>query len=209
MARRPITEIKELNKKSGLVGFEAIWQHILDVKNKPFTVKDIEMQTNVRRDTVRDYINRLKRAGYLEKLPDIRQTNTQYKAYLYKAIKRPLKAPRLQRDGTVVTQGRGRDQMWRTIKMIGAFTAKDLAVSATTKEVKVAEGYAEDYIKFLYRAGYLKCTKAHKVSGGKATYRLLPGKNTGPKPPQIQRTKEVFDPNLEKVMWSSKGGLHE
>ena len=139
MARRKITDITDTNKKRGLVGFEAIWKHIIEQKDNAFTVKDIELQTNIRKDTVRDYLMRLKRAGFIEQLQEKKHITPQYKAYLYKAVKTPLKAPRLQRDGTVVTQGRGREQMWRAIKMIGTFTAKDLAVSATTKDTKIAE----------------------------------------------------------------------
>lgn len=207
MARRTVTEMKPLKDK-GLRGYEAIWAHIMSHGTEAFTLTDIEKQTNAKRHTVRDYLLRLMRAGYVERLADKRDL-----AYLYKAIKRPLKAPRLRRDGTHVTQGSGRDHMWRTMKMLRNFTAKDLAISASTKDVQIKESTAEDYIKFLHRAGYLKVSRPHKkgwaTTGHKASYIFIPGKNTGPAAPMIQRVKQVYDPNLEQVVWPIKGGDHE
>ncbi len=98
--------------------------------------------------------------------------------------------------------------MWRAIRMMGAFTAPELALVASTETTKVSCGYAENYIHHLSKAGYLKIVTPHKGGKGRtiASYRLLSNKNTGPRPPVIQGTKAVFDQNLQKVVWQ-KGGL--
>lgn len=50
----------------------------------------------------------------------------------------------------------------------------------------------------LLNTGFLRVVqKADPVKGRIATYRLI--RNDGPKPPQIQRVKQVFDPNTGKV----------
>ncbi|HHO8287620.1 TPA: hypothetical protein ACRXVW_006473, partial [Pseudomonas aeruginosa] len=38
-------------------------------------------------------------------------------------------------------------------------------------------------------------------------YALKPGRYTGPRPPIVQREtrRQVYDPNLDQVMWSSHG----
>ena len=57
----------------------------------------------------------------------------------------------------------------------------------------------------LQRAGYLKVA----VSKGpyrRARYMLIPARNSGPQAPLIQRIKQVYDPNLGKVVWPRQVG---
>jgi hypothetical protein len=91
--------------------------------------------------------------------------------------------------------------MWRTMKMLAAFTPSDIAIHASTDDVSVNKSDAKDYIGHLHKAGYLTVTKKAKPGCNQARYRLLPSKNTGPHSPQVQRIKQVFDPNLNKVVW--------
>lgn len=202
MARRKVTEMAVLKRK-GLRGYEAIWAHIRGFENNVFTIKDIEMKTNAPKRTVQDYIIRLVRAGYLKMV-----ACNQDGAKLYKLQKRPMTAPRLKKNGDLVTQGTARDQMWRTMKMLGVFTAQDLSINATTAEVEVTERYAKDYITFMVKAEYIKVIRphSHHPNGGQAQYRFLSHKNTGPKAPMIQRVKHVYDPNLEQVVWPKEDG---
>ena len=53
-------------------------------------------------------------------------------------------------------------------------------------------------MKMLRTAGYLRKKKGDK------NYTLVLGMNTGPLAPQIQKTKQIYDPNLQKVIWSNK-----
>lgn len=202
MSRRPITEMAALTKK-GLLGYEAIWAHMLKFGGDPFTLRHIVEKTSAHPANVRDYLKRLVRAGYAEETAELHG-----KAKLYRLLKTPGKAPRLQRSGQLVEQGAGRAHMWRSIKMMGVFTTTDLAIAASTESVSITEVYARDYVRFLKQAGYLKVVQPHQNRKSKASYRLLKNMNTGPRAPVVQRIKAVYDPNLNRVMWPvTEGGM--
>jgi len=111
-----------------------------------------------------------------------------------------VEAPRVRRDGSLPPPP-GREQLWRTLKIIGAFTGQELADAASTPKVPVAKATADEYIKMLARAGYLQ-TMAESSPGVPGRYRLLPSYWTGPMAPQIRRTKELYDPNTGEVVYS-------
>ena len=65
------------------------------------------------------------------------------------------------------------------------------------------ENTAQSYCTMLLATGYLRVVqKANPAASKKAIYRLI--RNDGPKPPMIQRVKQVFDPNTGKTY--QKGG---
>jgi hypothetical protein len=169
-----------------------------------FTIKDIWLKVaranHGTKSTIRDYLNRLAKGGYVEKI-EAEGERVVGRAVTFRLLKSGLEAPRLRKDGTEVTMGRNREQMWRTMKMGDTFSAADLAINASTADVFIKEPDAKDYIKHLHRAGYLALVKKAKPGCNQARYRLIPSRNTGPQPPQIQRIKQVFDPNLNKVVW--------
>lgn len=156
--------------------------------------------------TVRDYLYALARGGYLARrdVPNEGSSNYQAKRYTL-VVDAGAEAPRLRRDGSPVTQGLSQEQMWRTLRMAkGDINARELAAHASTPTIAVAEAAAKQYIKMLYHAGYLKLTrKGHGIGAGgvQARYRLLSARDTGPRPPMICRTKVVFDPNENRVVY--------
>ncbi|MFN3985703.1 MAG: hypothetical protein ACK4KV_09435 [Rhodocyclaceae bacterium] len=116
-------------------------------------------------------------------------------------------APRVRRDGTRVIQGLAQEQMWRTLRMLGHgdTNARELAAHASSTSTTVAETAANDYLRRLAQAGYLDTTRpGHGTGRGGvlARYRLRPEMNTGPRPPMVCRTRVVFDPNLQAVVWA-------
>lgn len=193
MARQPAHK--------GAPGYKDFWRIMvfeLGV-NQAFTIKDIwlkvERASHGTKSTIRDYLNRLEKGGYVEKIDPEGRTIGQ--PVFYRVLKTSLDAPRLRNDGSEVTMGRNRESMWLTMKMNGSFTALELSIASP----HVKETDAKDYIKHLHRAGYLVLTKKAKPGCNQARYRLIPSKNTGPQSPQIQRIKQVFDPNLNEVVW--------
>ncbi len=145
--------------------------------------------------TVGDYLKRLERAGYLGRAGD----------GPYELLRDQPDAPRLRRDGTPAAEpGLGQEQMWRSMKMLGEFTARELAAAASTDVARVTPATAASYIKHLHRAGYLACVAEARCGGGasraQARYRLKPAMNTGPLAPQVQRTDWVWDPNTRKAL---------
>jgi hypothetical protein len=179
---------------------EAIWAAIRRLVT--FTVRELRLATRCSLEQVRDYVTGLSAAGYLE-----RRDN-----FAYVLVRDcGIDAPRVRRDGSEITQGKGREQMWLVMKVLDDFSARDLAVHASTEDVHVSEIDAKDYIHYLHQAGYLyeqqRGIPGNRSGGGSlARYWLLPQKYTGPRPPMIQRVKQVYDQNLKKVVWSAAGG---
>jgi len=192
MARRVVTDMHG-NK---LAGYQAVWAVMMRFhkEGRSFTRRDVDLQMNVDSSTIRDHMNRFERAGFIELNAYLPPKNGGSQQKTFRMVKPMREAPRLRRDGTVVTQGLGTEYMWRSMKMLKKFTIKELQLAATTDQVQVTEQTAKDYVKHLFNAGYLKRVR-------RGVYVLPKSKITGPKPPMIQKVKQVFDQNLGKVMW--------
>ncbi len=72
--------------------------------------------------------------------------------------------------------------------------------------VSISAEASRAYVGHLFRAGYLiEVAGAVYLGVGRgamqARYRLAPGKYTGPRPPMIQRSKAIYDPNIDQVVW--------
>ncbi len=193
---------KTMDKLNGYDSREAMWKIIRS--STEFTIRELQQQTTLEISTVRDYVNGLCAAGYLEKIGTKRSgaagnRGVAARAAVFELIKNAgVDAPRVRKDGTKVTQGQGRINMWRTMRTIKNFTARELAINASTPDCIIKRSTARDYIKHLYLAGYLR------KQGGR--YLFLKSSYTGPKPPMIQRVKRVWDQNLKKIMWREDGG---
>jgi hypothetical protein len=198
MARKPVDQLPPDERR------DYLWAAIRRLKT--FTARDLCYEGRLAKGSVQEYLQGLTNAGYLttEELP----SSTRIATLRYTLTNDPgAEAPRVRRDGSEVTQGRSREQLWRTMKILGEFSACDLAIHASTEDCLVAESEAKDYIFHLHRAGYLVLSRPHvKGRAGLSRYRMLPSKNTGPRPPQIQRVKQVYDPNLQQVVWTGKAG---
>jgi predicted ArsR family transcriptional regulator len=174
-------------------GRPAIWAALLRLRRG--TVAEISNASGAPNRTARSYLQALTLAGYVART-DRPDAGAIFELVAERAPKDP---PRLRADGQPTRQGSGRDRLWRTMKMLRAFTARDLAVAASLPDAPIALEEAKDYAKTLSAAGYLATVKPGTPRGGLAVYRLV--KNTGPQPPQIQRRNSVYDPNLARVVW--------
>lgn len=193
------------DKPHKLRGEAAFWRAICACGEATWTLSDIEKACNAARQTVREYIVRLEKGGYVDLVGVAPAT----RAKIWRRVKTSAEAPRLQADGSPVVAGRGNAQLWRSMKMLGVFDVRELAISASTETTIVTPGAAADYVKHLERAGYLVVVTPAKPghrpgTGRQARYRLVPSRNTGPKAPVIQKVKRVYDPNLRKVMWEEE-----
>jgi len=171
---------------------EFLWNVIL--KKREFNISELQIECPLDKTTIYQYIRLLEKAGYVEVIE--RGTPSKGKENRYRLIRPVSEPPRLRGDGSHVTQGIGRQNMWRTMRIRKVFTLDDLVALSSTDH-KVSPEEAETYMKFLEKAGYIKNTDGK--SRPKAAYRLI--KDTGPKPPMIQRIKRVWDPNLREVVW--------
>lgn len=152
---------------------------------------------------VRDYLGRWVKAGYLQQ---IARTPC---GSVYQVLQAPARAPCVRRDGSVAPERSptAQDYMWRAVKMIGTFTARDLALAASTEEVPVTLSSARAYACALAHAGYLQIVEKGRTNGTLTRYRLLMSANTGPRAPMIQTTRAVYDLNVRKVVWTAVGGV--
>jgi hypothetical protein len=201
--RRPAELELAGGKGSRQRAWEAIRKHA-----GAFTCYQIARKAKVDDETMVTYLQSLQHAGYLAgedmagKPVRTRKTWTLVKD-------NGIEAPRVTRDGKPVTQGMGTEAMWRAMRIIGEFSGAELAAHASASGVDVSERTAKSYIGALKSARYLVVVKEAVSRGGRrgaesARYRMAPGKYTGPRPPMIQRTKSVYDPNLGKVVWAAE-----
>lgn len=201
----------DLPKRHGHVTHrDAIWDAIRSHQG-PFTSGDIERATRASIHTIRDYLRGLTIAGYLEDLgaqawqptEGAARIPTAFQRHQYRLINNVgIDAPKVTRDGRLITTGQARENMWRTMKIIGAFTVQQLCVQASTEDCQIKQQDAKDYIKHLKAARYLKMTR---LRGEPTLYRFIPAMNTGPKPPMVQKIKQVYDPNTQTVVWTQGG----
>ncbi|MGD9862566.1 MAG: hypothetical protein AB7S99_05070 [Pseudodonghicola sp.] len=158
------------------------------------TLGAIVDRAEVHRKTGADYLGCLVAGGYAERGDD---------EVLGCAKWRLIKdgghhAPRLRKDGSTVTQGAGLANIWRSMRMLRKFSTVDVALHSSTPATQVTESTVKSYCSMLLATGYLRVLqKADPVKGRKAIYQLV--RNTGPKPPMIQRVKQVYDPNTGTV----------
>lgn len=184
-----------------LTGRDAVWFAIRKLKR--FTLDDIAKQTKQQRNTVRDYVNGLTKAGYLS-----HEEQDKYTPHYWELVRDCGSVrPYVDKNGKESRNGIGRNNMWRTIKMTKhPFSKRDLAIMASTDDHQVSVNEANYYIRSLALAGYIHLVEP-AVRGANplpAKYRFLPSKNTGPRAPMVQRLNQVFDPNLSRVVWQQE-----
>ncbi|CUW41103.1 putative phage-related conserved protein [Magnetospirillum sp. XM-1] len=210
MARSPIHEGVRPGKPFGR---QAVWEAIR-ARRDSFALDDLAKATRQPADTIRTYLGCLKKGGYIAcagTLPAKSgmvgvRAGAQFAVKLWRLVRDTgAEAPRLRRDGTQLPVT-VRELMWRAMRMLkGDWTWRDLAIAASVDDQVVSEVDSQDYCKHLLSAGYLvvthEATRGGKLGRLGAPNRLRLVRNTGPRPPMVQRLQTVFDPNLGKVMW--------
>lgn len=184
-------------------GHQAVWDEIR--KQREFTVRSLWLAIEKRRGgnmrTIKGYVFRLQLAGYVavrrtEKIENANRVHTY-------GLERDngIEAPRLTKTGAE-SRPMQIEHIWRSIRILGEFSHRDIAVSASTEELIVSERQARRYLRSLAEAGYIVETNPGRRHVSVARYRFLPAKYTGPKPPLLSRDRDaVFDQNLNKIVW--------
>lgn len=191
---------KPIDKRGRKENKEALWKAIR--KKKEFTLADVAKNCTLREGTIAIYLRSLVRAGYLsESLLSMKGANGQGEGFRkplkYKLIKDRHEPPRVREDGSEITQGKATQRMWNTIRKRKTFILADMRALSSTTEGTVSDRQSEGYLRYLEKAGYVRNTNGKYLPY--AVFRLI--RDTGPKAPMIQRIKQVWDPNLRKVMW--------
>lgn len=181
---------------------DRIWAAIRARRSR-FTKADIAFDAKASEGTVRSYFEQLLKGGYLRPLEHRpRSTSCPHFTWTRYELARDvgIEAPRLRPDGSRATLGLVREQMWRTVRILREFDARELAHTASTPQRRVALTTAKDFILQLARGGYVVCARRGR-NGVYSRYRFLGSMNTGPRPPIAEKSRTIFDPNLGRVMW--------
>lgn len=159
---------------------------------REFSATDVrgEMIGATSHQAIRGYAACLEAAGYLERIPEASPVRWR----LVRDV--GVDAPRVRPDGTEIGP-QPRDQMWRTMRIIGEFSARELAISASTEDLSVSVTSADLYVRRLERAGYLRCVLAARTG---ARFRLIRSRYTGPRPPVARRDGTVIDLNTGEII---------
>jgi hypothetical protein len=152
-------------------------------------------RTNVGSDDVRDFVRRLVKGGFAERVGTVpnRQGNSGSPCTAYQLLKRPLMAPRLDRSGKELGEPQ-RETLWRAMKMVKTFDAKELSELTET----VPHQFAYQYLLALYRAGIVAPIDGTTRLRSRR-FRLV--KNLGARAPVVTKVDQlVFDPNSGTVV---------
>ena len=194
---------------ANLSGQDAIWVGIRTLKN--FTREELIMwlfrngYPNINGATVTSYMRRLSKGKFLAIAEAAEKGNKKNQQYRYELINDcGHHAPKLSADGSPSKRGMGSRNLWLSMRILGDFDYRDLAATASNDDVTVSEATAERYINALKTAGYLHLVQAARIGITPRRFRLIPSKNTGPKPPVVQTVKQIYDPNINEVVWSAK-----
>lgn len=180
MAQKPI------DKRSQYATREHLWKIMLKLKH--FTATELANETTYRTSTVASYLKGLTAAGVITRTGAV---------YTIDPKTAPLDPPRVREDGTPVTQGMGRANMWRTLKMRKQVTVAELAGFASSQTITVALSEAEYYLCYLEKGGYVELMEGSSPR----RYRFNYERYTGPKAPMIQRVHNVYDQNTRQIVW--------
>lgn len=173
---------------------QRIWEAIR-VNPEGFKIFGLTRCADVSDITLRRYLRALLKGGYLEVV-----SGTKLDDQILRLLKDVgAEAPAIKNDGGVNVAGQGTEAMWRSLRILGELNAVELAEQASAV-VKTTPETAKSYLKWLNRAGYLVVVD-RGGPGRHARYRLTQSKNTGPRPPMIQKIGQVFDPNLGEVVF--------
>lgn len=190
---------------------QRVWIEIRKAK-AGFSLVDIAFKAHMKESSARSYFSGLEKAGYIaldfeEAVPGKRVKRKHYK--LSKDC--GFTAPCVDSDGNETHPAQINKAMWNTLRILKmAVNADELAKLSSNDELKIQVTTANTYLQMLYNAGYLALTQmAQNKVGKKAKYKLFEHMNTGPNPPQIQRSKQVFDPNTGTVMFREQPELEE
>lgn len=162
-----------------------------------FTADALSRSSKVEIDPINTYLKGLHAAGYIGIVGDVmRGVKNVYQMMRDNGVE----APRVRRDGSPVTQGRGNEALWSAMTVLDSFSPALLAEIAGVKA-----STASAYCKALSKAGYLQVITAGKGTGkgGIASiWALSPEHRLKPRAPMITRLHAVYDPNIHSIVWS-------
>lgn len=186
-----------LNMVGGKSGRQRMWETLrtLAKSNVALTTYNVSRRSGQDDEAVREYLRALAKAGI------VRQIEVMDRDGLWELVKdEGAEAPRVNRHGKRLP-AEAVECIWRALRILGELDAAEAANQAAIGGAAISENGARIYLQGLSLAGYV--TRSGGIPGVPATYRLVPGRYSGPLHPIYQRStyEQVYDPNLDKVVW--------
>ncbi|PZU93087.1 MAG: hypothetical protein DI527_07510 [Chelatococcus sp.] len=194
--------MKRVLPAAGLQGPQHYWSVMVALSAKGgFTISDVHGRTNgCSLSTVKDYVRRCASLGHVEPVEERRSIKNR-PVMVYRVVDGRVAAPIIRRESFADQRGRQSQQLWTAMRGLKLFTAREVAIAASTPEVPVSEKAARAFIGFLTKGGYLAETTQRTRPGQQARWKLLPAFNTGPlAPASTERGTVLFDRNLQKAV---------
>lgn len=162
-----------------------------------FAIADVHGRTNGRSlRTVKQYVLYCAEHGHIVEIGE-RPTIKNRTAKIYRVRDPRLAAPICRRPDFADRRGRSAQQMWNTMRRRGLFTARELAIHASTDVVLVKEKTARAYIASLAKAGYV--LPDSKRPDGRTVWKLMPAYARGQAAPALlQGGRVLYDRNLNR-----------
>jgi len=162
-----------------------------------YSTETLSRLSKVEMEPVREYLKALAAAGIVVRAHEARE-GARVKYYWALNRNAGVEAPRVRRDGSEVTQGRGTEALWAAMTALDTFTSSFAAEIANVKPSTAAT-----YCGALGKAGYLDVIKPGKGTGkgGIATvWAVAQAHRAKPRAPMITRLKAIYDPNIHKLV---------
>lgn len=182
---------------------QRIWESIR-VLGDAFSINDIARRSGQMPDDINRYFKALVKAGVIKVIE-----NPPGKVGSVFALVKDEGAdhPRLNGKGERTYAHLATENIWRTIRILnGNLTAEGVAHAASAGGATLTVIKVRQYMNALVEAGYLE--KSQIDLAKPEIYRLLPGKYTGPRPPEIRKldSLQVYDANLNKFVYIKTTG---
>lgn len=182
---------------------QRMWESIR-VLAPGFSANDIARRSGQMPREINDYFNALVKAGIIGVIESPKGKGGR----VYSLMKdEGAEHPRLNRKGERVYAHLVTENIWRSIRILkGNFTAETVLHTASAGGVAMTISKVRQYLNSLTEAGYF--TKTEWERNIPETYQLIPGKYSGPRPPEIRKldSLQVYDSNLGKLVYVKTTG---
>ncbi|USS57010.1 hypothetical protein [Pseudomonas kermanshahensis] len=182
---------------------QRIWESVR-VLSLAFSINDIARRSGQMPDDINRYFKALVKAGIIK----VVETPAGKVGRVYSLVKdEGVDHPRVNGRGERTYAHLATENIWRTIRILnGNLTAESVAQAASSGEASLTVIKVRQYLNALTEAGYLEKTEFDVTTP--EVYRLVPGKYTGPRPPEIRKldSLQVYDPNLGKLVYTTTKG---
>lgn len=200
-----MAKVTQLRAAGGKVPKQHMWEAVREHQHD-FSLRMIAAASGQPLTQVRAYVLAMKNAQLVELV----ESRGDAKDQRWRLVRdEGADHPRLRSNGQRSIHGLGLENLWRAMRILKKMTAAEAADMASVNGVRVTQAYAINYFSLLVKAGYL--VASDHDSKRAQSFEFVPGMDTGPRHPVVQRTEsvQVFDANTDKVVYDKEtvGGV--